>query len=773
MYILGINAYHGDAAAAIVRDGELIAAVEEERFNRVKHSAGFPTEAVRYCLKTAGVGIEEVEHIGISRDPSAHLHKKVLFAVSRAAKQAAGGRNSRQEEGGIRGRQKAVGGKQNAEGSAVAVAVNETEESQTTPATTNGNGTGNGRGIFAQIKDRLGNAAKVRDLKGELAAVLSVSSKSFKAQFHNIEHHRAHLASSFYVSPFERAALLSIDGFGDFVSTMWALGEGNSIKVLDHVEYPHSTGIVYTATTQFLGFPYYGDEGKVMGLAPYGRPSYIEQFRKIIRTESGGKFKLDLNYFRHHAEGVEMTWDQGSPVIGRIYSDAYTETFGPAREPGVPITDRERDIAASLQQRLEEVGFHVMNHLHEQTGLTDLGLSGGVAYNSVMNGKILLNTPFRRVFVQPAAGDSGTALGVCYELYNRVAPARWRSVEQAVGLRGDARDAENETGAAAVTGQSAVQQREGQEKERGQAHLPNLEIARSLGGAMRPPANGQADDIEIKPPADAGGSESDRHAPANAGGSDSHGHAPADAGGSDKNTSGVARAGVNGNAASQTNSLLYGEASLRYVMETAYTGPEFTDEEIVAELEASNLQFETYTDEGVTKRAARDIADGLVVGWFQGRMEFGPRALGNRSIVVDPRRADMKDILNQRIKKREPFRPFAPSILEERTGDYFEQSHPSPTMLMVYQVRPERRAEIPAVTHVDGSGRLQTVSREGNLRYYQLISDFNELTGTPIVLNTSFNENEPIVCTPRHAIDCFMKTRMDVLYIGNQAVRRN
>jgi carbamoyltransferase len=688
MYILGINAYHGDAAAAIVKDGELIAAVEEERFNRVKHCAGFPREAVRYCLKTAGVRIEEVEHIGISRDPSAHLHKKVLFATSRAAKQAAGGRSSRQKgiaDFGLRNadletanskQQTAVSNHRSALSSQDTLSTGDKENGKQETVNAEQQHR-NGRGIFAQIKDRLGNAAKVRDLKGELAAILRVSKSSLKAQFHNIEHHRAHLASSFYVSPFERAALLSIDGFGDFVSTMWALGEGNTIKVLDHVEFPHSTGIVYTATTQFLGFPYYGDEGKVMGLAPYGRPRFIEQFRKIIRTESGGKFKLDLDYFRHHAEGVEMTWDQGSPVIGRIYSEAFAETFGPARKPGTPLGDRERDMAASLQQRLEEVGFHVMNHLHEQTGLTDLGLSGGVAYNSVMNGKILLNTPFRRVFVQPAAGDSGTALGVCYEIYSSVAGAGWRSdVKQSVGLRADGNDAA------------------------------------------------------------------------------------------------WAMSGANGNAASQTNSLLYDEARLRYVMETAYTGPEFSNSEIVTELEASNLQFETYTDAEVTKRAARDIADGLVVGWFQGRMEFGPRALGNRSIVVDPRRADMKEILNERIKKREPFRPFAPSILEERTADYFEQSHPSPTMLMVYQVRAERRAEIPAVTHVDGSGRLQTVSREGNLRYYQLISDFNELTGVPIVLNTSFNENEPIVCTPRHAIDCFMKTRMDVLYIGNQAVRR-
>jgi carbamoyltransferase len=575
MYILGINAYHGDAAAAIVRDGKLIAAVEEERFNRFKHAAGFPTQAISFCLQAAGINVEDLDHVGISRDPSAHLHKKILFAAIRIAK------------------------------------------------------------LASQAKDRLGNAAKVRDVKDELARVFGVSKKQLRARFHNIEHHRAHLASCFFVSPFNHAALLSIDGFGDFISTMWAVGEGNSIDVLGQVEYPHSTGIVYTATTQFLGFPHYGDEGKVMGLAPYGRPRFINEFREIIRTEENGQFRLNLDYFRHHAEGVEMTWDEGSPVIGRVFSDEFAHLFGPPRAAGAALSDRERDIAASLQLRLEEIGFHILNHLHDKTGLSDLGLAGGVAYNSVMNGKILLNTPFKRLFIQPAAGDSGTALGVCYQIYNGILKCE--------------------------------------------------------------------------------GSE---------------------------------------------------------VMTGAYTGPQFTGAEIKKSLSESELAFEYYSDEDLTKRAAQDIAAGLVVGWFQGRMEFGPRALGNRSIVVDPRRAEMKDILNDRIKKREPFRPFAPSILEERVADYFEQTHPAPAMLMVYQIKPERRAEIPAVTHVDGSGRLQTVSRAVNERYYELISDFAALTGVPLVLNTSFNENEPIVCTPQHAIECFKKTKMDVLYLGNFAVRR-
>lgn len=614
VYILGINAYHGDAAAAIVKDGRIVAAVEEERFNRIKHCAGFPVESIRYCLAAADITLDNVDHIGISRDPSSHLHKKVLFAANRAARQlamAAGVRTSTS----IR--------------SPVTLAVEE--------AASNGQKRlANGAEIFGQIADRFANAAKVRDVKDELTRMFAGPKGRIKAQVHHVEHHRAHLASAFYVSPFDRAALLSIDGFGDFVSTMWALGEGNSLEILGQVEYPHSLGIVYTATTQFLGFPYYGDEGKIMGLAPYGKPRFIEEFRKIIRTEDRGQFRINLDYFRHHAEGVEMTWDNGSPVIGRVFSHGFVDAFGPPRFPNAPITDRDRHMAASLQLRLEEVSFHVLTHLYNETGLTELGIAGGVAYNSVMNGKILVNTPFKRVFVQPAAGDSGTALGVCFHIHC---------------------------------------------------------------------------------------------------------------------------------------GMLHGGRNERMI--GAYTGPEFSDDEIKSELERSDLRFETLSDKETTKRAAKDVAAGLVVGWFQGRMEFGPRALGNRSIVVDARRADMKEILNERIKKREPFRPFAPSILEERTGDYFEQTHPAPTMLMVYQIRPERRDEIPAVTHVDGTGRLQTVSKEVNSRYYELISEFNKLTGVPVLLNTSFNENEPIVCTPRDAIECFLKTRLDVLYLGNCRVKRD
>ncbi|HEY6769749.1 MAG TPA: carbamoyltransferase [Candidatus Sulfotelmatobacter sp.] len=573
MYILGINAYHGDAAASIVQDGQLIAAAEEERFNRQKHCAGFPEQAIRYCLEASGISIDQVDHIGISRNPSAHLHKKILFALTRVPN------------------------------------------------------------LSGLISARLANAAKIRDLRQDLSRALGVPSE--KLQVHNVEHHLAHMASCFFVSPFERAAVLSIDGFGDFISTMWGSGQDNHLNVLGQIEYPHSAGAVYTATTQYLGFTRYGDEGKVMGLAPYGKRRYLDRFRDIIRTDNGGGFKLNLDYFLHHSHGVEMTWEEGSPTIGRMFSERFVDAFGPARSPGEPLSSKQEDIAASLQARLEEVAFHILNQLFEKTKLTQLCLAGGVALNSVMNGKILLRTPFKEVFVQPAAGDSGTAIGVCYYIYHMV-----------------------------------------------------LRQARS------------------------------------------------------------------------------------FVMGQAYTGPEFSGEVIEKVLKQSGLAHRKLTEHELTQAAAQAIADGKIVGWFQGRMEFGPRALGNRSIIVDPRRSEMKEILNSRIKKREPFRPFAPSILEERIGEYFEQTHPSPTMLMVYQVKKDKQSVIPAVTHVDGSGRLQTVSHVTNPRYYQLIRDFEKLTGVPVVLNTSFNEDEPIVCTPEEAVNCFQRTYMDVLFLDTYMVQR-
>ena len=576
MNILGINAYHGDASACLVRDGELVVAAAEERFNRQKHCAGFPRLAIKACMEKAGIEAGDLDHVAISRNPSAHLHKKVL-----------------------------------------SVALNFFPRMVT-------------------VKDRLANVGRVRNIDTELSEALSVPRSALKAKFHNVEHHRAHLASAFLVSPFEEAAVLSVDGFGDFVSTMSGHGKGNDIRVLDWIEYPHSLGLLYTATTQYLGFNQYGDEGKVMGLAPYGKPRYLAEMRKIVRLLPNGRFELNLDYFTHHSHGVEMTWDSGSPVLGPVWSTAYVDAFGPARKRIAPLEERHQDIAASLQAMLEEALVHVCQDLYARVGAPRLSLAGGVALNCTFNGMIRDRTPFKDVFIQPAAGDDGTAVGAAYYVHHQV-----------------------------------------------------------------------------------------------------------------------------------------NNAPRSFVMKHPYTGTRYSDEAIVAVLDQRGIRHQRLDDiRSVARETAQMIADGLVVGWFQDAMEFGPRALGNRSIIVDPRRADMKDILNSRIKHREPFRPFAPSILLEDVGNYFEQDYPSPFMLMTYLVRPEKRSVIPAVTHVDGTGRLQTVERSTNPSYWELIKAFQDITGVPVILNTSFNENEPIVCRPDEALDCFLKTRMDALVMGSCIVRK-
>jgi carbamoyltransferase len=575
MYILGINAYHGDASATLVKDGQVILAIEEERLNRQKHCAGFPKQAIQACLSEANITISNVDHIAISTDPSANLRKKVVYGLSRITK------------------------------------------------------------IHKMLRDRLSKVGKTKDLRSEVAEALGVSTDAITANVHNVEHHLAHMASCFFVSPFEQAAILTLDGMGDFVSTKWAQGTGTTIDPLGQVEYPHSLGYVYTAITQYLGFPYYGDEGKVMGLAPYGEPKYLDEFRKIVKTkENEIGFELELEYFRHHQEGIEMQWDDGAPHVGQLYSDALVDLLGPARKPDTEYSQHYKDVAMSLQRRFEEVVFDLLNKLADELETTTLTLAGGVALNSVMNGKIRANTPFEHIYIHPNAGDGGTSLGAAYHVWNSLTK-------------------------------------------------------------QRPPA-----------------------------------------------------------------------------LEHAYLGVSFDDESISQSLIERGYDPEPLNENELVAQTASLIADGNVVGWFQGRMEWGPRALGNRSIVVDPRKAEMKEVLNARIKRREAFRPFAPSILEDYTGEYFEQSHPVPAMLMVYDVKPDKQSEIPAVTHVDGSGRLQTVSPEHNSRYYKLIDAFRELTGVPVLLNTSFNENEPIVCTPEEAIDCFERTNMDVLAIGSYVVQK-
>jgi carbamoyltransferase len=521
--------------------------------------------------------------VGISRNPRANLHKKIFFALSR-------------------------------------------------------------RPDLAFIRDRLANSAAVRNPRSALIQALQLDSTNLRATFHNVEHHLAHMASSFFVSPFEEAAILSVDGMGDFVSTMWGVGHDERMQVLGEINFPHSLGIFYTAVSQWLGFPKYGDEGKVMGLAPYGQPVYLDRMRKLVHVHRDGTFELEPGAFLHHARGASMSWSDGPPTLGTLYSPELVNLLGQPKPaaPGTwgdaahPSNQLYVDVAASLQAMLEEAEFSLVRMLQRLTGQTALCIAGGVGLNSTFNGKLRVEVPeLQNVYVQPAASDAGTSLGVAFYVYHQ------------------------------------------------------------LLGAPR-----------------------------------------------------------------------------KYVMSHAYTGPRFDDAAVRQVLNQHGLPFQVLDEYELSRRVARLIEQGGVVGWFQGRMEWGPRALGSRSILADPRREDMKAVLNARIKHREAFRPFAPSILAEATGEYFEQSYPDPFMTSVYSVRPEKRHVIPAVTHIDGTGRLQTVFQGTAPLYWQLIKEFESLTGVPVLLNTSFNDNEPIVCTPDEAVQCFLRTKMDALALGTHLVSK-
>lgn len=598
MIILGLNAYHGDSAACLVRDGAIVAAAEEERFRRIKHWAGFPSMAIAYCFEQAGVTLGDVDIVAVNSDPGASFLKKIQFTLLQ-------------------------------------------------------------RPDLRFVLDRLRNQTKRQSIESELATAFPGA--SFKGRVARVEHHLAHLASCFLVSPFEEASVASIDGFGDFASAAWGVGRGTGIEIEDRVHFPHSLGVFYQALTQFIGFPHYGDEYKVMGLAPYGEPRFLEQMRKIVRLREGGRYELDTSYFRHHREKIDYAWEGGSPHVGTLYAPALEELLGPARGADELLSDRHRDLARSAQAMYEEAFFHLLAHLHEKHRLDSLTLAGGCGMNSVANGKVLRRSPFKRLYVQSAAGDAGGAIGAAIHAW----------------------------------------------------HQSGLTDA--------------SPGVRSRPVALAGDTVAGRH-----------------------------------------------------IMEHAYLGPESSSEEIAELLEARNAELSASgclvtrisDEDALCRQAAEAIARGDVVGWFQGRMEWGPRALGNRSIVCDPRRADMKDILNRKIKRRESFRPFAPSVQHEHVASWFEEAGDVPFMMQVYQVREEKRTVIPAVTHVDGSGRLQSVYRATNERYWRLIDAFRELSGVPMVLNTSFNENEPVVCRPNEALDCFLRTRMDLLVLGDWVIRR-
>ena len=574
MYTLGLNAYHGDSSACIYHFNELIVATEEERIRRIKHWAGLPTEAVKFCLDEVGITLADVDVIAISRDPKAKLLEKAWYALRKGVK-------------------------------------------------------------WSSILDRAKNSLNVGAFKADLAQAFGYAESDLKARIVYAEHHRSHMASAYFVAPFEESAILSIDGMGDFSSTMRGRSRNGKIEIIDSVSYPHSLGIFYTAFTQLLGFPHYGDEYKVMGLAPYGQPTELDKVAQVIILKPNGLFELDPRFFRHFKEGVNMDWQGGSPHVDVLYTPAMEALFGAPRGKDEPMSDYHRNLATSVQRMAEKVIFHLAEGLYKKTGLKNLCLAGGVAQNSVANGKLIANTSFEKLFVPPAGHDAGTSIGAA------------------------------------------------------------LYALHQVGDQPRAPFRHQA-----------------------------------------------------------------------------YTGIRFSNEEVEAYLQSRGIEYQRYSDDELFAVVVDALMQGGVIGWFQGRAEFGPRALGNRSIIVDPSRPDAKDLLNSKIKRRESFRPFAPSILKEAVADYFEQTDDVPFMEKVFLIRPEKRAEIPAVTHVDGTGRLQTVDAQDNPRYHRLIKEFGQKSGVPILLNTSFNENEPIVNTPEHALECFLRTQMDMLVIENVVIRR-
>lgn len=591
MYVLGISRVH-DSAAALVHDGEIVAFAEEERFTRVKHDGGFPAEAIAFCLGQAGITLADVDHVAYYwqrwREP---LHAAKVFAryfpqtleVLRNDNGDSGGRSA-----GMLQTLKSGGGK----------GVDDYHV---------------GGALLAHVKR---SYTLARDVK----TALSYAGPT-KFDVHLVDHHRAHAGSAYYICPWEESAILTLDGIGsDGTSTYLAHGRGNRITDLCRIKFPHSLGAMYACVTGYLGFYPTRDEGKIMGLAPLGRDTYVEQFKQLIHLDADGGFELDLSWFRHHSTGKH------------VMSQKFMDTYGPARArtrvtAENPVPQHYMDVAYALQVTLEEAGLHLARWLQRETGSTRLSVAGGVALNSVMNGRILLETPFEDFFAQPAAADDGCALGAALDI--------------------------------------------------------------SVGKYGRPrPRDG-----------------------------------------------------------------------------FTYTGPEFSEAEMEVALQDAGVEYQRMDD--IAGHTAAKIADGLIVGWVQGRMECGPRALGNRSLLADPRDPESKTRMNEKVKHREAFRPFAPSCLVERAGDYFASDYPSPVMLLVFDVLEHQRDAVPAITHVDGTARVQTVSRQENPLYWDMISKFEQLTGVPMVVNTSFNDNnEPIVATPTDAIACFLKTDVDALAMG-------
>ncbi|NIO20670.1 MAG: hypothetical protein GTN76_08005 [Candidatus Aenigmarchaeota archaeon] len=554
MNILGISCYYHDSAACLIKDGKVAAAAHEERFSRIKHDEDFPINAINYCLSEGGISIEDVDYIG--------FYEKPILKFDRVLSQYL----------------------------------------ETFPRSF---------GMF------------IKTMPSWLTEKLKVPSiirkkLKYEGDILFIEHHLAHAASAYMVSPFKKAAILTIDAIGEWTSTSLGLGEGNEITLLKEIRFPHSIGLFYSTITAYLGFRVNNDEYKVMGLSAYGKPTYYERFKEIIDIKEDGSFRLDMSYFDYHRRF-------------QMPSKKFTEEFGSARIPESKIEQKHMDIAASLQKITEEILFKMLNHLYDLTKTDNLCMAGGVALNSVANGKITKNTPFKKVYVQPASTDAGTSMGVAFFIHNSIL-------------------------------------------------------------------------------------------------------------GKDR----------------------------KYVLNSAFLGPSFSEDQIREFLDKNNIPYQEFKDDkDLARKTAELIHKDKIIGWFQGRMEWGPRALGNRSILANPCNPNTKDILNRKVKHREWFRPFAPVVPLEDAKRYFDTDMPVPYMTMVYPVKEEKRKFLPSITHVDGSGRLQTIERERNSLYYDVIREFEKLSGFPVVINTSFNvRGEPIVCSPEDAYNCFKGTGIDHLVMG-------
>jgi len=555
MNILGLSCFYHDSAAALLQDGVVVAACQEERLSRKKHDSGFPSHAIKYVLRQAGIAPEELDAVGFYDKPLLKFERMLSTYVGTFPRSFASFRKA----------------------------------------------------IPVWLHEKLW-----------VPSIIRKELKPYKGPILFAEHHMSHAASCFLVSPYEEAAILTVDGVGEWATASFGVGRGTDIEMFKEIRFPHSVGLLYSAFTYYLGFKVNSAEYKVMGLAPYGKPIHFDRLmRDMVRLNEDGSFKLNMDYF---------AYDYGLTMTNRLFDEFFG---GPPRKPETRMTEREFDIAASVQKACEEIVLHMVRHIHKETGLSKLCMAGGVALNCVANGRVIRETPMKELFVQPAAGDAGGAVGVAHYLYN------------------------------------------------------------TLHKQPRGPA-----------------------------------------------------------------------------WDHSYLGPEYSDAEIKSYLDEHGFEYETLTEPELISTTARLLTEGNVIGWFQGRIEFGPRALGGRSILADPRDPKMRDTLNMKIKFREGFRPFAPSVLADKSPEWFDIDCDSPYMLLVAQVH-ENKRQIPSVTHVDGSARLQSVTREQNPRYYDLIAEFERLTGVPVIINTSFNvRGEPIVCTPHDAYLCFMRSNMDHLVLG-------